>query len=81
MVEIIYRNIETSRIIALNQMRELALSDADSRALAIEIGGYLGDGITASSLDSTISALQETVTADAMNTILEVLLAPQPAVR
>lgn len=76
LVEIIYRNIERARIIALNRMRELALSDPDPRALAIEIGGYLGDGITASSLDSTISALQETVTADAMNTILEVLLAP-----
>ncbi len=76
LVEMVYRNIETSRIIALNSMRELALSDADSRALAIEIGGYLGAGITASSLDATISALQETVTADAMNTILEVLLVP-----
>ena len=55
-------------------MRRVATSGLDGEELAARISAYLGDGLLASSLQSTIRALQETVTHSAILTALRTVL-------
>lgn len=70
LVQIIYRNVETARIHALEEMRLLAVTERDQAALAAHTSAYLGHGLAASVLESTIRDLQ--ATGDALR-IIEVL--------
>jgi len=60
LVQIIYRNVETARIHALEEIRHLAVTERDQAALTAHISAYLGHGLAASVLESTIRDLQAT---------------------
>ena len=74
LLDIHYRTIEPARIRAIDEMRRVATSGLDGEELAARISAYLGDGLLASSLQSTIRALQETVTHSAILTALRTVL-------
>jgi ATP-dependent DNA helicase RecQ len=73
LVDIIYRTIEPARIRALDEMYRLATSDLEPENIAARMSSYLGDGLLASSLESTITGLETQVRGDDFLTVLRTL--------
>lgn len=73
LLSILYRNIEPARIQALRAMYNLTLGDLGSEAIKARINAYLGQGLLASTLVSTITDNEDRVPAEAFVAALEVM--------
>jgi len=73
LVDILYRNIEPARVIAIEEMHRLTVRDLTTSQIRIQLGSYLGDGLLTSSLEATIRDLGDRVTPEALSTVFETL--------